>query len=479
MKKFGRIKPVPTTFINSRSRFFNFVFIFIFFTPVALGATSEKNLENALKNLEKSGTHVSARLVNLTNTREILNVNGDAPLSPASSIKLFTAYTALKRLGINYEFKTDVYRTKDQGLCIKGGGDPSFVMEDLYLLVQALKRKGIESYSGKITLDASAFDDELYPEDRNSQDSERAYNAPISGLNFNYNTITVFVNPTTEGNRARAGLDWPFDFVQIQGKVMTGSSNSNTNIAWDKKGEATSGDQEIVTLGGKIAEGADEWHKPFRIRDPSRAFGQATAKMLADSGIVASAKASVTSGTCAGNVFYSYQSKPLSFIVQLMDKYSNNFIADSLVKVLDHEVNRHAGTTAGGMQFIRDELKKIGIDASAKGRHFVTGSGLTDGNQMAAADFIKLLQKIHQEKLYLPEMFASLPIAGIDGTLKRKFVHSEVEDRLRGKTGSLTGVHSFVGVYPNKEGEWIGIAILVNGSREIPEAELAKFLSTL
>ncbi|NDD93329.1 D-alanyl-D-alanine carboxypeptidase/D-alanyl-D-alanine-endopeptidase, partial [bacterium] len=322
----------------------------------------KSRLEQILKSLAAKG-QVSAEIVNLTNSRELLKVNPDQPLNPASSIKLFTAYVALSRLGINYQFKTQVQKTTDGSLCIRGGGDPSFVMEDMYLVVQGLKRKGLESYSGKITLDASAYDEELYPEDRSDQDSERAYNAPISGLNFNYNTITVFVNPTEKGKPAKFGLDFPFDFVKVEGKVTTAGT---TDVTWDKKGK---GDLEVVSLGGKIAEGGDEWHKPFRIRNPSNAFGQAMAMMLESAGIPSAQKAAVVNGVCPvdGPMYYEYSSKPLSFIVGLMNKYSNNFIADSLVKALDHEVNRRAGTAAGGLAYIRTELEKVGIHSTAKG----------------------------------------------------------------------------------------------------------------
>ncbi|MBS1958748.1 MAG: D-alanyl-D-alanine carboxypeptidase/D-alanyl-D-alanine-endopeptidase [Bdellovibrionales bacterium] len=433
-------------------------------------SAAESGLVKALKALQKNGARVSAEIVNLTNTRTLLKVSEDKPLNPASSIKLFTAYAALKRLGINFQFKTEFYVGDDQSLCVKGDGDPSFVMEDLYLVVEALKRKGLEKYNGKIVVDASAFDDEFYPEDRSDQDSERAYNAPISGLNFNYNTITAFVYPTKKGQRARVALDFPFSFVEIKNKVTTGGG---TDVTWDKKGD---GPREIVNLDGKISENAEDWKKPFRVRDPATGFADAFAKMLAQGGILASAKPEFSKKSCSGKPFYVYQSKPLSFVVQLMDKYSNNFIADSLVKKLDQVVNKHPGTAAGGLHFIRDELQKVGINLDAKGRKMVSGSGLTGGNAVAANDFNSLLKVINREKVLLPEIFASLPIAGLDGTLKRKYGNSEVKERLRGKTGTLSGVQSLVGIYPNKEGEWLAISIIVNGG-SIPEGEVGKFLS--
>ena len=466
MKPSGRKKLLMRFSINS------FLVLFLLISSnFAEARGKEGNLESILKGLAKGGTHVTAQIVNLTNSRTLLSVNADQPLNPASSIKLFTAYTALERLGINYQFKTGIYLNQDNSVCVKGGGDPSFVMEDLYLLVQGLKRKGLDQYSGKITLDATAYDEELYPEDRSDQNSERAYNAPISGLNFNYNTISVFVNPTSKGSPAHVGLDFPFSFVKIEGKVMTASG---TDVTWDKKGK---GDLEIVSLGGKISEDADEWRKPFRIRKPSLAFGEALSTMLESGGVKSKTKPVVSEGTCLGDPYFVYSSKPLSFVVQLMDKYSNNFIADSLVKALDHEVNHRSGGAEGGLRFIRTEMLKVGVNLESKGRSMVSGSGLTNGNKVSASDFIGLLKHIHKEKRFLPEMFASLPIAGVDGTLKRKYEKSDVAERLRGKTGTLNGVQSLVGVYPNDEGEWLGIAVIVNGGHGIPEADLARFLS--
>jgi D-alanyl-D-alanine carboxypeptidase/D-alanyl-D-alanine-endopeptidase (penicillin-binding protein 4) len=432
--------------------------------------SAQASLESSLKSMKKS---VSAQVQNLSSGKTLLSVNADHALNPASSVKLLTAYTALQRLGVNYQFKTSFYRQKKGDFCIKGGGDPSFVMEDLYLVVEALKRKGVEEFSGKITIDATFFDREFYPEDRNSQDSERAYNSPIAGLNFNYNTLSVFVNPTEKGHAARIGLDFPFDFIKVQGKVTTANG---TDVTWDKKGK---GDLEVVSLGGKIATGADEWRKPFRIRDPLRAFGEAFFKMMNRGGIATQGAMRINMGSCDGEPLHVHSSKPLSFIVSLMNKYSNNFIADALVKTLDAEVNQHQGTNEGGLKLIRTEMKKFGLDIASDGRKVVSGSGLTDDNALSASDFISILKQIQKTKTLLPELYASLPLAGTDGTLRKKYQGTEVQGLLRGKTGSLSGVQSLVGVYPSKDGDWIAVAIVVNSGHSIPEKDLAQYLSDL
>ncbi len=450
----------------------HFVFIsFLICAGSLVSQASTTRLEKELKKISKSGTRVSAQIVNLTNTRTLLSLNPDQALNPASSIKLATAYTALKRLGIGYQYETSFFTDLKGSICVKGSGDPSLVTEDLWIIAEELKRKGVDSFKGKMIIDASAFDDEILSESQQDEGTERAYNAPVYGVNINYNTVTVFVNAIKGKSEARIALDTPYEFLKLEGKVAV-SSQKSAEVTWNKK-------KNTIFLGGKISEVQGEWRKPFRINDPETAFFQAIKLRFQERGIETNQLTQAQVGTCSGEALVSYRAKSLPEIIRLMNKYSNNFIADALVKTISHEVNRGPGTQKGGIDIIKDELKKIGIDLTAKGRSLTSGSGLTQENALSAGDFIRLLKVVHQEKNTQPEFFASLPIAGRDGTLKRKYVKSDVEEKLRGKTGSLTGVKSLVGVYPNRDSEWIGIALIVNGGADIPEEALSEFLSAL
>lgn len=445
----------------------------------SFAATAQASFVDEIKRLDKRGAEIGVLIAGLDSGKVYFKWNEDRMLNPASCSKLFTGYAAMNRLGSNYQFQTKVYASSGStpDLCIEGSGDPSFVMEDMYLLVQALKRKGLKEYSGKIKLDASVFDSELIPDDRTDADSERAYNSPIAGLNFNYNTITAFVNTglnAKSGDRAQVGLDWPFSFVTVQNSVKVGKT---TNVTWNKK---VKGPEEIVQLGGTIELNGEEWRKPFRIVKPIRGFGEAFATTLEEQGVRAKGSVSISEGSCSGKELYSYASKPLHQVVELMNKYSNNFIADALVKAVS---SSKPGSMQSGLKVIKEELKKVGIEVDQKGRKMVSGSGLTKGNLFSANDFYKLFQAVDASKQYLPEQFTSLPLAGVDGTLKRKYKKSSVEGLLRGKTGSLNGVQSLVGVYPKQgagsSSEWVFVTILVNGGAGIPEEELAKYLNGL
>lgn len=442
---------------------------------------SYADFESAIKKISKQKGEVSVLIAELESGKPIFELNADLPVNPASCSKLFTGAAALQTLGLQYQYETKVYASKKAApdLCIQGSGDPSFVMEDMYLLVQGLKRKGLTQYSGKITLDASVFDQELIPEDRTDAQSERAYNSPIAGLNFNYNTITTFVNSGLnphKGSKAITGLDFDFPFVSIQSTAKVGK---NTDIAWNK---AVKNGKEVVTLGGTIAAQEDsEFKKPFRITQPVRAFGEALASLLSQSNIQPAQKVSIQEGACSGQEIYTHTSKPLSQIVQLMNKYSNNFIADALVKTLS---SQRPGSMKGGLEMIRAELSKIGI-VMDKSRAIVSGSGLTKGNLFSASDFLKLFRYLNTRQDVYPEFLTSLPIAGRDGTLKRKYNKTPIEGKLRAKTGSLNGVQALVGVYPrilqqgHAQVQWVFVAVLINGGASIPEAELAQYLGKL
>lgn len=104
---------------------------------------------------------------------------------------------------------------------------------------------------------------------------------------------------------------------------------------------------------------------------------------------------------------------------------------------------------------------------------------LFSDNLLSASDFVALLKQTLRSKSIMPELYSSLPLAGMDGTLRKKYNGTDVQGLLRAKTGSLTGVQSIVGVYPSRSGDWIGVALIANHGHAIPERELANFLSAL
>lgn len=428
-------------------------------------SASDAGLKSSIARLEKQGNRISAEAFDLKDRKIIFEHKAGQALNPASVVKITTAYAALKSLGVDFRYKTDLFVDRDSW-CFRGSGDPSLVSEDILLLARLIKKRGVLSLPKDLILDDTVFDEEWIPEERGNEDSERAYNAPVGGLNFNYNAATVEVYRGS-GKEIRCGLDWPHPQITLQCDVTSGQS---TDLSLTSK-------ENQVIVRGKVASDTS-WKKPFRVMNPAISVGNALLTALREIGVSGDTKLKRAScGDRENSVaLVTHESRPLAQIVLLMDKYSNNFIADALIKTL---ANRQKGMKQAdiktGITLLTDALSQIGIKMTG-GRSVVSGSGLTQGNALSASDFSKLWEAVYDQGTFFPEWAASMPIAGVDGTMKRRYRGEQVTSHFRAKTGSLTGVMSFSGLYPSPKGRFIAFTWLQNGPMPIPEAEVIAWL---
>lgn len=208
-----------------------------------------------LKDL-KAGIFVSS-----LQTGEILyEKNADELLVPASVNKVFTAYSALKKLKPNFTFKTQVFITgtiKNESLAgdlyLKGGGDPSLVSERLWLLVNDLMRSGVKKILGNIVVDSSFYDGVRTPENRPKYLKDQAYNAPIGALSFNFNTCTVYVKPGDKiGSPPLVFTDPENTYIDVVNQATTAKPGSNNTLAVNRT-EYVKGDLgDTVLLRGEF-----------------------------------------------------------------------------------------------------------------------------------------------------------------------------------------------------------------------------------
>jgi D-alanyl-D-alanine carboxypeptidase/D-alanyl-D-alanine-endopeptidase (penicillin-binding protein 4) len=146
-----------------------------------------------------------------------------------------------------------------------------------------------------------------------------------------------------------------------------------------------------------------------------------------------------------------------------MNKFSNNFVAEMLTKGLAVEPGKRA-TLKQGVEIIKEELKKIGLDE--KQITFINPSGLTRDNKFSAASLNKVLTAIKDDFSIFPAFVDSLPIAGIDGTLKKRFKGTDGEGWIRAKTGYLNNVVALAGYAGRRDGQVLTFSFLYNGPRD-------------
>ena len=177
---------------------------------------------------------VGLQVVDLLSGEEVFAHDPEKPLSPASTTKVITAATALKELGPAFRFETSLLgdtRPNADGvlkgnLYVRGGGDPTLVIEKLWKMVLDLEQLGVTSVTGDLVFDDSYFDtDRRLPGWTKAEDIERgpAYFPSISALSLNFNTVSLLVRPGAgSGKAAVVGLETAADgYVTVVNKVTT------------------------------------------------------------------------------------------------------------------------------------------------------------------------------------------------------------------------------------------------------------------
>ena len=158
-----------------------------------------------LKKYKIPEDNISIYIRDLNASLPMLTLNADRMRTPASTMKLLTTYTALKELGPNYSWRTEVWlRGKldkgilDGDLLLKGYGDPFLVYEQYWKMIKTLRDKGLKQINGDIIIDNSYF--QLPPFDPATFDGKayRIYNAQASALMFNFQATRFLFTPVED-----------------------------------------------------------------------------------------------------------------------------------------------------------------------------------------------------------------------------------------------------------------------------------------
>jgi serine-type D-Ala-D-Ala carboxypeptidase/endopeptidase (penicillin-binding protein 4) len=431
-----------------------------------------KRLDFIFRDEKLENTAMSIQVYSLSKQESLYELGSNKALSPASVTKVITGLVALKKLGPNFTFKTEVLvdgpikdGTLRGNLILRGGGDPALVTERLYLLASEVRRNNIKVISGDILVDDSIFDQIKIDSNRIKTDTDRAYNAPVGGLSFNYNTTTLFFRSGDGvGARAQAYVEPDTGYIQLENHGKTSERSSKYSLAASRiKGQG--GDK--VQVNGAIPLGFAEQHAYFNITEPAIYAGTALRFLLEQNGVKVSGKKVIHQETpSSARKIAELESLPLREIVVLMNKFSNNFIADALVKMVGKQAYGAPGSMEKGLKVVNEECTRLGINKN--GFNYVSGSGLTRENRMSASSLVQLLNQSYLDFDVLPELLSSFPIAGQDGTLRSRFKGTSAYGKLRAKTGTIDGVSSLTGVVQSKGGELLAFAVIMNDKSQSP-----------
>lgn len=421
-------------------------------------------LEGVLARHPLTGARVGIQVVSLETGEVVYSHDSDELLNPASNVKLVTSATALALLGPEYRFATDFAcadGVKAGGQCdtlyIKGRGDPSLYTERIYGIAGELLHRGIRKV-GDIVVDDSYFDGEREGPGWEQEHTDKPYMAPAGALSINHNAVAMFITPgETERAKAHVELEPASDYFVVDNKVQTVPKKSRRRLS---PASVAAGDHQRLVITGRLPVGREMSVFYKKVDNPPIYAGETFKAILKERGIAVRGK--VRCGTLPADaelVFTSY-SPALAEIVRELNKVSNNFVAEQLLKTVGAEVKGPPGTWAKGVAAAEEYLADVGIP---KGAYVMkNGSGLNDTNRFSTGQLVKILSAVAMKSTFYPEYASSLGIAGRDGTLHSRMAGTVAEGRLRGKTGTLENVTALSGYVKLASNELWAYSILVN-----------------
>lgn len=404
----------------------------------------------------------------------VKDLNGTKLLIPASVTKLVTAAAALKSFPPGTKLKTQLWssaKIEEEALkgdlVLKGGGDPSFVSETMWFLVNSFVRSGIKMIEGDIVVDDSLFDSVRYDESRQKQRVDRAYDAPTGAMSFNWNSVNIFVRPGKKsGDPALVFADPENEYIKLKSTAKTtsgGSASLSAERETDKSGA------DVLVVSGKIPISNSEVVIYKNITQPDLWSGYNLKSFLAQRGIKVRGKIRTGSTPGSAKMLAEVESKPMESILADMNKFSNNYVAEMITKNIS-AASARPGSLEKGMSALNEYMKSLSVP---KEEYFLQNpSGLTRDNKMSAKALWTVVNDMKYQFQYYPEFVTSLPIAGIDGTLKNRMKGTSSERWVRAKTGFLTGVVSLAGFAGRRDGTVIPFVLIFNGSADESKVRL-------
>lgn len=385
----------------------------------------------------------------------------DAAMNPASVMKLVTTYAALDLLGPSYTWPTPVFvegairdGTLYGNLYIQGQGDPRLVLERLWLLLRRVQGLGIKTIAGDIVLDQSAF--RLPEHDPASFDGDplRPYNAAPDALLINFKSVVMTLVPEASSLVARVQYDPPLDGVQMQATVPLIGGDCG-----DYRGtlKADFSDPLRIRFAGAYPQSCGEKVWPVAYADPKNYATRAVAGLWQDMGgkLQGVARFGTVPTGPQWKPALEMRSAPLAEIIRDINKYSNNLMAQQVFLTLGRSAGSVAtfeSSQATVQRWWRERISPEGVPV------LDNGSGLSRQERINAQALAALLQNAYQSPV-MPELMSSLPITGIDGTLRRAKNRNIGTAHL--KTGSLSNVVALAGYVHGSGGQrWVLVAMV-------------------
>lgn len=381
---------------------------------------------------------------------------------PASTFKVLVTAAALDTFGPDHRFRTtvqtagriDAFGRLLGDLYLVGGGETTLTHFDE--LADAVKAAGVTRVEGRIVGYDGAFKGDRRGDDWAWGDLTWCYGAEISALSFADNCVALIVRPGEQpGDPVRIEALPRSRYYNVASTARTAAEGTAAELTLNRDSGTNA-----IRLSGALALGDEERTLRVALENPALYATTAFAEALEARGIDASNGVEATADPLPGElrVLATHEGPPMSEVIVAVNKPSQNLHTEMLLRSLGLRATGQ-GTVEAGHHVVAAFLSRAGIDAAQAGLR--DGSGLSRTDLLTAADLVRAL--VFMAKHPQAAAFrASLPIAGVDGTLRRRFKGSPAEGQVSAKTGSLRGVSALAGYALTTKGQERVFAIFCN-----------------
>ena len=407
-------------------------------------------------------------IVDLAAGEELAAHDADKGMNLASNTKLLTSVAALSTLGSGFRWRTAVFADPPDAagtiagdLYLRGRGDPMLTVANLEALAVDVAARGVRTVDGGLVIDDSYFDTVVMPPHFDEQPKEQsAFRAPIASLGVARGGVTVTVLAEPGGGATVTLEPDAGDYVTITKREVTSVTVGHTRLRVDTKLKQGKLELEVT---GKIRAGEGSWDIRRRVDDPTRLAAEVFRRALAEHGVTIRQR-TIGNATVplTAKLLAAHDSAPLADVLRFMNKLSDNYIAETVLKTIGAETKGTPGpaTWADGLTAVRAQLGALGLTPGSYRAD--NGSGLYSGSEVSAKQLVLLLGKAHADYRIGPDLLSSLPIGGVDGTLAKRWHGHPARGRVRAKTGTLDKVTTIAGYIGVDSGHPLAFAILVN-----------------
>ena len=429
--------------------------------PARAQDTLTPALDKILQAPGLKGGITGAVVCRLDNGQVLYAHDADTRLIPASNRKLFTSAAALEVLGDDFRIHTalraeaqpDAAGTVHGSLYLHGGGDGLLSPDDLDALAQTLVHSGVKRVEGNVVGDGSLFTDGPYGFGWEWDDFSDEEFPQISALEVSEGVLGVHVAPgKAPGDPVTVTLTPPTDYLPVVVAAKTGPKEATNDCAvsrpWDKNYFQVTG---TLPLGAVLDQ-------KVPVKDPPLLAATLLHQSLAKAGIVVMGRAVMGQTPPQTTLLAEHLSLPLAQYLPRMNKPSDNLLAECLVRLVGTRGNEAVSYDIG---HARETLflRVLGVDTLALG--MVDGFGVGRRNFVTARAVASLLVEMHKKPDWRV-WYDSLPIAGVDGTLKGRMKGTPAAGNVHAKTGTLGQVRALSGYVTGRSGTLYAFSLLMN-----------------